>query len=295
MSIRGKIHHSRYAPNIPADVVPPGDGKSWKGTKANAVLLSSVVIPIMIFLAGIFGGCEKKNQPSKATGTIIFTANGEDFVRNGFVDRSNWHLQFDTVLVNLVSPTAYSHLEPLDSQVLDGRHPVDLAAGDENAAPVVVGMVNNAPVGNYLSLRFGLRRLNDGPYRGASIVLIGTATRNTDTVPFTIRLSEELDFDGKEGYVGRDVKGVLPPDDSTTVEMTFHFDHIFGDSEAPADDHINTGSVGFEFFHRFVENGRVDIQQEKLKDEPEYEKLLSAITTLGHLGEGHCEATVIPQ
>ena len=293
MSQKTKILHDRLDKgsmhSITAPETVPNQRAYSRKCPRYARLLSICFVWLPVILAGVFAGCEKKTESIKDPGTIVFTANGEDFVRNGFVDKGGWHLHFDTVLVNLASPTAYSP-SGTPTQSLDGQYLVDLATGDENEAVVVVGSASGSPAGNYQSLRFGLRQLNDGPYKGASIVLIGTATRDTETVSFTISLSEELDFDGKEGYVGDEVKGMLSPGDSTVVEMTFHFDHIFGDSQAPPDDHINTGSVGFEFFRRLPGDGHLEISQDRLKNEPEYNTLLAAIRTLGHLGEGHCEA-----
>jgi len=73
--------------------------------------------------------------------------------------------------------------------------------------------------------------------------------------------------------------------------MTFHFDHVFGDNEADAEDHINTGSVGFDFFYAFAEDGVVDVHQADLQGAEGYSTLVQALWTLGHLGEGHCEVS----
>ena len=100
-----------------------------------------------------------------------------------------------------------------------------------------------------------------------------------------------LDFDGKEGYVGDELKGLLQPGGVTDVEMTFHFDHIFGDSSAASDDHINTESVGFDFFYQFARSGKVDVSQSDLMAAAEYPRFARSLWTLGHLGEGHCEVS----
>lgn len=73
--------------------------------------------------------------------------------------------------------------------------------------------------------------------------------------------------------------------------MTFHFDHVFGDCEADAEDHINKGSVGFDFFHTFAEDGAVAVCQADLRGAAGYRTLVQALWTLGHLGEGHCEVS----
>ena len=110
-------------------------------------------------------------------------------------------------------------------------------------------------------------------------------------INYCIRNHKELDFDGREGYVGDEIKGLLQDGKSTTVEMTFHADHIFGDINAEAGSHIDTESVGFDFFNNFKVDNEVIITQSEIKEAEEYEKLVKSIWTLGHLGEGHCEAS----
>ena len=234
----------------------------------------------------ILSSCTKTPQ---GTGTIIFTVNGEDFVREGFVSRDGWAISFDKVYVNLVNPTAYNK-DGLKS-VLENAHFVDLAAGDEKATPVVVGQTENVMHGNYQALKFSVNKAASGEYKDYSIIMKGTAEKVGKSVDFIIKLDEELDFDGKEGFVGDVVKGVLAENGKTSVEMTFHFDHIFGDKEAGAGDHINSGSVGFDFFNAHAKDGKVDITQGMLKNSPAYGTLIKAISTLGHLGEGHCEVS----
>ncbi|HOP28858.1 MAG TPA: DUF4382 domain-containing protein [Spirochaetota bacterium] len=242
---------------------------------------------LIISLSALFlSSCTKAPEGS---GTIIFTANGEDFVREGFVSKDGWQISFDKVYVNIVDPTAYNK-EGLKSK-LQGAFFTDLAAGDAKAEPVLVGQTEKVLHGNYQSLKFGVKKAASGDYKGASIVMIGTAKKGGKTANFVIKLDEEMDFDGKEGFVGDEVKGVLAENGKTTVEMTFHFDHIFGDKEAAATDHINTGSVGFDFFNAYAKDGKVEVTQEMLKKSADYGKLINAIATLGHLGEGHCEVS----
>lgn len=238
--------------------------------------------------ACVLSGCGKKSERAPGPGTIVFTANGEDFVRKGFVDRTGWAISFDTLLVTIVDPCAYLPPDEKLLAVLEGEHRVDLAEGDADAGPVVVGRLDSVPVGNYQALRFKIRRASSGPWSGHSMVMIGTARKEDRVVPFSITLDEEMDFDGTEGFVGDEVRGLLKPGGTTTVEMTFHFDHIFGDHEVPPDDHINTGSVGFDFFHAFASDGRVAVEQKDMQSADDYPTLVKAVWTLGHLGEGHC-------
>jgi hypothetical protein len=81
----------------------------------------------------------------QGNGTIVFTANGEDFVRQGFIDKNGWDISFDKVLVNIANPEAYN-ADGLKS-VLNGSFFVDLAAGDAEAEPVVVGKTEKASRG----------------------------------------------------------------------------------------------------------------------------------------------------
>ena len=245
---------------------------------------------LFLLMASVFmlfaSSCSKAPQGS---GTIIFTANGEDFVREGFVEKNGWDVSFDKVYVNIVNPTAYNS-EGLKS-ILKGAFFTDLAEGEKDADPIIVGKTEKVPHGNYQSLKFSIKRAKSGEFKDYSIVMIGTAKKGKETVNFTIKLDEEIDFDGKEGFVGDEIKGLLAENGETDVEMTFHFDHIFGDKEAAADDHINAGSVGFDFFNAYTKDGVLDVSQDMLKEAADYSKLIKALSSLGHLGEGHCEAS----
>lgn len=248
--------------------------------RKNAILTLTIIVSIL-FLP-IFTGCSKEKK-----GTIVFTANGENFVRLGFIDKSGWKISFSNLFVNISNPVAYNKTEKLKAK-LKGEYFIDLAEGDENANPIITGKITGIKAGNYQSLKFSIKRARDGKYKGYTIVMTGKAEKNGKIIPFTIKLDEEMEFDGREGYVGDELKGILEENASTDVEMTFHFDHIFGDIEAEKNDHINTGSVGFDFFYQFTENAKIDISQKEMEDKEGYNTLIKAIWTLGHLGEGHC-------
>lgn len=222
-------------------------------------------------------------------GSLVFTANGEDFVRRGFVDKGRWNLTFDHVFVNIIDPTA--KIPGAGEARLPGEFWVDLAAGDASAPIAVVGTLKDVRPGNYQSMFFKLRRRSSGEYKGYSIVLTGLAVKEDLRVSFEIKLNEELDYTGTEGYVGDSIKGLVKAGKQADVEMTFHFDHIFGDNQAAADDHINSGSVGFDFFYSIKQGETLSVEQKELKGRTGYDKLVQAIWSLGHLGEGHCEAS----
>jgi len=196
-------------------------------------------------------------------------------------------IRFDNVFVNISHTTAY---DPTTQQtvVLEGDYWIDLAIGDENALPIEFVIKKQVTPANYKCLKFKISRAGKDEYKDFSIVMIGIAQKQDQQINFIIKLDEEMEYYGKEGSVGDEVKGLLLPGQSTSVEMTFHFDHIFGDIEAPPDDHINTGSVGFNYFSRFAQGNNLNVTQQELKNSPEYSTLIKALRTLGHLGEGHC-------
>ncbi|MDY6969060.1 MAG: DUF4382 domain-containing protein [Spirochaetota bacterium] len=252
-------------------------------------IISLLLLSFVIITQGC-GKNENSEIPLKdKTGTIFFTANGEDFVRKGFIDKQGWRIEFDKLFVNIRNPRAYIPESDMPEVILKGSHWVDLAEGGKDASPILLGKVENVKAGNYQSLKFNIRKTKTGEYKGYSIVMKGKAYKKDKSVDFIIKFNEEIDYHGRDGFVGDEVKGLLLPCKSTTVEMTFHFDHIFGDAEAKADDHINIGSVGFDFFNRFAKKGCVDISQTDMESSNGYNILVKAIWTLGHLGEGHCE------
>ncbi|MBD3320984.1 MAG: DUF4382 domain-containing protein [Chitinivibrionales bacterium] len=232
----------------------------------------------------LYGCSSEKNS------ALVFRANGEDFVRQGFIDKQGWAIAFDTVLVHLSDIAAYNKKEGLRAE-LQGNFAVDLAAGDDNAIPVKVGTVDNVAAGNYQSLKFKVTKATAGEYRGSSIVMTGKAIKDSLSIPFIIKINETMTFTCTEGYVGDEIKGIVKEDSVADVEMTFHFDHIFGDNDAPMDNHINSSSVGFDFFYQYRDGGKVAVSQSELKQDDEYETFVRALWSLGHCGEGHCEVS----
>lgn len=106
-----------------------------------------LVLALAALLAAsiMLGGC---GNGEDAVGTLQFHANGEDFVRQGFVSKDGWSINFDHVYVNLADVTAYQTDPPYDSQSggdveaevevsLDSVYTVDLAEGGENAPPIL--------------------------------------------------------------------------------------------------------------------------------------------------------------
>ncbi len=95
-----------------------------------------------------------------ATGTLEFYANGEDFVRQGFVSMDGWSIQFDHVYITLADITAYQTDPPYDPTTaasisgdvtvgIDGSYTIDLAEGGADAPRILVGTISDVSVGHY--------------------------------------------------------------------------------------------------------------------------------------------------
>ena len=243
--------------------------------KKRVVFTTIPLLILVMVLAGCPGG--------KATGTLEFYANGEDFVRQGFVSKDGWSIQFDHVYITLADITAYQTDPPYDPTTgaaisadetvgLDGAYTIDLAEGGPDADRLLVGKVLDVPVGHYNALSFKMAKAESGPAAGHSLVMIGTAEKEGQSMNFTINVEEECQYDCGE-YVGDERKGILSENGTADLELTFHFDHIFGDFDTPLDDELNLGAVGFEPFAAGAQGKDV---------------IDMGVMHLGHVGEGHC-------
>ncbi len=264
--------------------------------------LFRILVILALFVSGMLVGC----TPAAKKGTLQFNANGEDFVRQGFVSKDGWAITFDHVYVTLADVTAYQSDPPYDphagsevqAQVevgLGGTHTVDLAEGGEDAPPILVGEVKDAAVGHYNALSWKMVKATSGPASGYSLTIVGQAEKEGQTVNFTIEIEQEYEYTCGE-YVGDERKGILQEGGTADLEMTFHFDHIFGDAETPLDDELNVGAPGFDPFAGLVGGAgtlRADLSglQAGLSA-GDYQKLLDILPTLGHVGEGHCHCEV---
>lgn len=242
---------------------------------------------------------------SDKTGTLVIRANGEDFVRQGFVSKDGWEISFNNLYVTLADVTAYQTDPPFDAETGTGLKAVqkvavaepqtiDLAAGDETAEPIQVAELN-APAGRYNALSWKMVNAPSGPAAGHTLMLVGTATRDGRTVNFTLKLDEELAFVCGD-FVGDERKGILEGGNNADLEATFHFDHLFGDADAPMEDDLNQGALGFEPFAAIAQNGTVDVTSADLQSQltsKQYAQLLEILPSLGHVGEGHCKETTL--
>lgn len=235
------------------------------------------------------------------TGVLQVKANGEDFVRQGFETKDGWQVTFDALYANLADVTAYQTDPPYEAEkgeaiaapvqevTVAEMTTVDLAEGDETAEPLLVAETE-APAGRYNALSWKLTNADDGPAAGAALMLVGQAVKDGETVDFVLKIDRELAFSCGD-YVGDGRKGILEPGATADLEATFHFDHLFGDGEAPADDEINTGALGFDPLAALAENGSLETSLSELEGQlsPEdYATLEGILPSLGHVGEGHC-------
>ncbi|MGF1496694.1 MAG: DUF4382 domain-containing protein [Elainellaceae cyanobacterium] len=234
------------------------------------------------------------------TGTLQFRANGEDFVRQGFVTRDGWAMEFENLYVSLADVTAYQTDPPYDPDAdaaLEAKAEakavdtmtVDLAEGDENAEPILISQME-VPAGQYNALGWKMVPATDGPAAGSTILMVGTAEKDGQVINFNIMLDPEYAYTCGE-FVGDERKGILAADDTAEVEATFHFDHIFGDGDAPPDDDINTGALGFDPLAALAEGDQLEVDMATLEEQlsPEdYSTLEKTVSGLAHVGEGHC-------
>ena len=239
------------------------------------------------------------------TGDLRFIANGEDFVRSGFVSSDGWHITFRHLYVTITDVTAYKTDPPYDPHSgeeivgntvveLDGVFTVDLAGGDENAEPIQLGTLEDVPAGHYNAISWSMVPAVEGPSEGYSIYIDAQAEKGNQS--YNVRLGFETSYMYSAGdFVGDVRKGFVNVGEPGELEMTFHFDHIFGDVEQPATCELNMMALGFQPFAELMGEGTVEEDLSTLErkfPEETFAKLLEALTTLGHTGEGHCHCTV---
>jgi len=239
------------------------------------------------------------------TGSLNVQANGEDFVRQGFTSKDGWDIQFNHVYVTLDEVTAYQSDPPFNAEedediqatttlALDAPQTLDLAAGDADAEPILVEQLQDVPVGVYNALSWKMVPATEGPAEGHTLVLDGVAEKDDQTINFRVSVDREYAYTCGE-FVGDQRKGIVSAGQSGDLEATFHFDHIFGDGSAPADDEINVGALGFEPLANLANNGTVELDESMWRSQltpEEVQRLDKALDSLGHVGEGHCEQSI---
>ena len=249
------------------------------------------------------------NSPaeSQGEGNLEIQANGEDFVRQGFTTVDGWELSFDQVQATFSNVAAYQTDPPFDAtgeadpqiqQQVSITEPVtvDLAAGEADAPPITV-VTLPAPAGHYNALTWSLVRPADTS-TAYPLVIQGKASQGDRVLPFTLQLEQEIGFLCGD-YVGDDRKGFVQPDQTGAVEMTLHFDHLFGDGSLPPEDELNQGALGFGPIAALVEGTQGTGENPGVVTESMLRSALSGeevakfdkiLLNLGHVGEGHCRS-----
>ncbi|MEW5784524.1 MAG: DUF4382 domain-containing protein [Bacillota bacterium] len=258
-----------------------------------------------LLLAGCAADPEAAKDPGNGepeeTGTLVFTANGEAFVREGFLSKDGWSLTFDHAYITVSGVTAYQTEPPYDTEQgwdidyqvkveLPGVYTVDLANPD--ADPAILKEEAAAPAGRYHALSWEMAQASEGPAKGYMLYLVGKAEKGSEVIQFVLRLEKEVAYIGGE-YIGDERKGILAAGDSAEMEMTFHFDHLFGDGAADENDSLNREALGFDPLAALAVDGLVDVSLAELQDDlsaADYQLLVSILTHLAHVGEGHCLA-----
>ena len=123
--------------------------------------------------------------------------------------------------------------------------------------------------------------------------LVGQASKDGKTIDFNLGFNQPTEYVCGE-FVGDLRQGFVEADSPGTVEMTFHFDHIFGDADAPPDDALNQDALGFQPLASLANNGQIQLNDGELANQlapQDYQQLEKAIAGLGHVGEGHCVVT----
>jgi hypothetical protein len=220
-----------------------------------------------------------------SAGTLQVFASGEDLATDGFQapkrTKDNWSLSFDHIFVTLAEITAYQTSPPFAPQsdaaiaatqevTVSGTHTVDLVTAADDEARVLIAEIA-APPGHYNAISWRMAIAETGLAEGTSMLFIGTATNDDQTVPFRIEVAESLRYECGE-YVGDERKGFVQSGGVADLEMTFHLDHIFGREDKDADDPMNLEAPGFDPFSGGEESYTITLGD----------------LHVGHAGEGHC-------
>ncbi|WP_297041002.1 DUF4382 domain-containing protein [Thermosynechococcus sp. OHK43] len=239
---------------------------------------------VIILSTALLASC----APASQKGTLQLYANGEERLQTGWTTKDGWQLQFDHVYLTLGRVTAYQTNPPFDPEGGDRpKSEVTVVFSD----PVTVDLVGDErPLGGSAVAAVGHFNALQWQTVPPSLQLLGTAQRGGVRVPFNIRLDQPLAFVCGD-YIGDQRQGIVAANSAADVEITLHFDHLFGDRAEPPSTEINRDAVGFDPFAAIAtpEGVRVDWAglQQRLSPQ-EVETLRKALGSLGHVGEGHC-------
>ena len=161
---------------------------------------------------------------------------------------------------------------------------IDLAAGDD--AQTIVVTSTEAPEGFYNALSWKMQPTEDALLPDQTIVLQGKAVKARRNVNFLLGFRIPLTYFCGE-FVGEERKEMLQSGKSAEVEMTFHFDHIFGDGELAPDDSLNQTALGFQPLADLAQGDNLKLDWQGLQENlspDNYQRLTDAIVGLGHVG-----------
>lgn len=220
-----------------------------------------------------------------AEGSLALFANGEALATDGFLalelTRDGWELRFDHIYVTLAGVSAFQTDPPYDAEA-GGDPSVTVTVDFDAVAQTTIDLTEtdgdgrvplatvSAPEGHYNAVTWSVVPAQSGDWAGHSMVLIGTASRDGETVDFTLTSAESHDYVCGE-YVGDARKGFVTAGAEADLELTFHLDHVFGRMDKGAADQMNIDAKGFEAFAAGGEQA-IDL----------------AGLHIGHVGEGHC-------
>ena len=240
-------------------------------------------------------------------GTLTLVGNGEDFIRQGFVSKDGWHLSFEHVYVSIAQATAYSTKSVFKPQkgdqkkdieyqdkidFLETEQTIDLVAEDNNANSIEISQVQ-APVNFYNALAWSLSTASmTSPASGNTILLKGVANKDGQAINFKIGLNTPTEYICGE-YIGDERLGIVEVSSPGKVEVTLHFDHIFGDFDTPPEDALNQAALGFQPLAELAQKGSLELNDDNMfrqLSSKNHQLLTQAVLGLGHVGEGHCLA-----
>jgi len=248
----------------------------------------------------------EESRQDRITGELRISANGEDFVRSGFISMDGWNITFRHLYVTIADITAYQTNPPYDPsseteiisdvQVeMEGVFTIDLLDWDMETELVPVGTLEEVPDGHYNALSWSMIPALEGPSEGYSIYIDAQAGKGDQSYNVILGFESSYEYFGGE-FVGDERKGFVSPEGSGELEITLHFDHIFGDIELTSNSELNSMAVGFDPFADLMQEGSVYENLSSLSDnlsEETFHKLIEVLPTLGHTGEGHCFCRII--
>ncbi|MGY6528481.1 MAG: DUF4382 domain-containing protein [Cyanobacterium sp.] len=243
-------------------------------------------------------GENNPSTPSENVGFLQLMANGENSTIEGFETKDGWQLNFDHVYITVNNVVAHQTNPPFEAQSdtpLQAQQSLDLVTSP-TTIDLTLGTIDNpailiteveAPPGHYNAISWQMYNEPEAP---PSLSLQGTAQKDDQQIAFTLQLPMDITYTCGE-FMGDEIKGIVNPEEVTALEMTFNFDHIFGNGEKEDSDEINLNALGFNPLATLAENGTLEIDLETLNNtlsNQDYQTLENNILGLGHVGENNC-------